>query len=69
MGELQAPDRGTPQAAKRALCNTIADETWVESAEAPDWQRLADRREALTMQRASGLARVTQEGTGSIPAR
>jgi phage terminase large subunit GpA-like protein len=30
----------------RAFRNTILGETWVESGEAPDWQRLADRREA-----------------------
>jgi phage terminase large subunit GpA-like protein len=30
----------------RAFRNTILGETWVETGEAPDWQRLADRREA-----------------------
>ena len=29
----------------RAFRNTILGETWVESGEAPDWQRLYDRRE------------------------
>ena len=29
----------------RAFRNTILGETWVESGEAPDWQRLHDRRE------------------------
>ncbi len=29
----------------RAFKNTILGETWVESGEAPDWQRLYDRRE------------------------
>jgi phage terminase large subunit GpA-like protein len=32
--------------AMRAFRNTILGETWMESGEAPDWQRLADRREA-----------------------
>jgi phage terminase large subunit GpA-like protein len=30
----------------RAARNTLLGETWVESGEAPEWQRLADRREA-----------------------
>jgi phage terminase large subunit GpA-like protein len=30
----------------RAFRNTILGETWVETGEAPDWRRLADRREA-----------------------
>jgi phage terminase large subunit GpA-like protein len=30
----------------RAFRNTVLGETWVESGEAPDWQRLYDRREA-----------------------
>jgi phage terminase large subunit GpA-like protein len=30
----------------RAFRNTILGETWMETGEAPDWQRLADRREA-----------------------
>ncbi|MBK5946044.1 phage tail protein [Rhodobacter veldkampii DSM 11550] len=34
----------------RAARNTLLGETWVESGEAPDWQRLADRREALAAQ-------------------
>jgi phage terminase large subunit GpA-like protein len=32
----------------RAARNTLLGETWVESGDAPEWQRLADRREALT---------------------
>jgi phage terminase large subunit GpA-like protein len=31
--------------AMRAFRNTILGETWFETGEAPDWQRLADRRE------------------------
>ncbi|XHC01150.1 phage terminase large subunit family protein [Seohaeicola saemankumensis] len=34
----------------RAARNTLLGETWVESGEAPDWQRLADRREAFAAQ-------------------
>ena len=34
----------------RAARNTLLGETWVESGEAPDWQRLADRREAFVAQ-------------------
>ncbi|MCW3784231.1 phage terminase large subunit family protein [Defluviimonas salinarum] len=30
----------------RAARNTLLGETWVESGDAPEWQRLADRREA-----------------------
>jgi phage terminase large subunit GpA-like protein len=30
----------------KAFRNTILGETWVETGEAPDWQRLCDRREA-----------------------
>jgi phage terminase large subunit GpA-like protein len=37
--------RGSDEA-MRAFRNTILGETWVETGEAPDWQRLADRREA-----------------------
>src|SRR6056297_3072149 len=37
--------QGSDEAIK-AFRNTILGETWVESGEAPDWQRLADRREA-----------------------
>ena len=37
--------RGSDEAIK-AFRNTILGETWVETGEAPDWQRLADRREA-----------------------
>jgi phage terminase large subunit GpA-like protein len=32
--------------AMKTFVNTSLGETWVESGEAPDWQRLADRREA-----------------------
>ncbi|MBE0455818.1 MAG: phage terminase large subunit family protein, partial [Roseovarius sp.] len=32
--------------AMRAFRNTILGETWFETGEAPDWQRLAERREA-----------------------
>ncbi|MFZ5752385.1 MAG: phage terminase large subunit family protein [Pseudomonadota bacterium] len=34
--------------AMRAFRNTILGETWMETGEAPDWQRLADRRERWT---------------------
>ena len=34
----------------RAARNTLLGETWVESGEAPDWQRLADRRETYPAQ-------------------
>ena len=34
----------------RAARNTILGETWVESGDAPEWQRLADRREAFASQ-------------------
>ena len=34
----------------RAARNTLLGETWVESGEAPDWQRLADRRAAFAAQ-------------------
>ena len=37
--------RGSDEAIK-AFRNTILGETWVETGEAPDWQRLADRRES-----------------------
>ena len=37
--------QGSDEAIK-AFRNTILGETWVESGEAPDWQRLYDRREA-----------------------
>ncbi|MBE7183838.1 MAG: phage terminase large subunit family protein [Methylobacterium mesophilicum] len=36
--------QGSDEAVK-AFRNTVLGETWVESGEAPDWQRLADRRE------------------------
>ncbi|MGD9506953.1 MAG: phage terminase large subunit family protein [Geminicoccaceae bacterium] len=32
--------------AKRSFKNSVLGETWIESGEAPDWQRLYDRREA-----------------------
>jgi phage terminase large subunit GpA-like protein len=34
----------------RAARNTLLGETWVESGDAPEWQRLADRREAFPAQ-------------------
>ena len=34
----------------RAARNTLLGETWVESGDAPEWQRLADRREAYAAQ-------------------
>ncbi|MBN8211203.1 phage terminase large subunit family protein, partial [Bacillus sp. NTK071] len=34
----------------RAARNTLLGETWIESGEAPEWQRLADRREAFAAQ-------------------
>ena len=37
--------RGSDEAL-RAFRNTVLGETWMETGEAPDWQRLADRREA-----------------------
>jgi len=39
--------RGSDEA-MRAFRNTILGETWVETGEAPDWQRLYDRRERWT---------------------
>src|SRR6056297_3151802 len=38
----------------RAARNTLLGETWVESGEAPDWQRLADRREPFVAQIPAG---------------
>jgi phage terminase large subunit GpA-like protein len=38
----------------RAARNTLLGETWVESGEAPEWQRLADRREAFAVQIPAG---------------
>ena len=38
--------QGSDEAIK-AFRNTILGETWVETGEAPDWQRLADQRETL----------------------
>jgi len=38
----------------RAARNTLLGETWIESGEAPDWQRLADRRAAFAAQIPSG---------------
>jgi phage terminase large subunit GpA-like protein len=37
--------RGSDEA-MRAFRNTVLGETWMETGEAPDWQRLAERREA-----------------------
>ena len=34
----------------RAARNTLLGETWVESGDAPEWQRLADRREVFAAQ-------------------
>jgi phage terminase large subunit GpA-like protein len=34
----------------RAARNTLLGETWIESGEAPEWQRLADRREIFAAQ-------------------
>ena len=34
----------------RAARNTLLGETWVESGEAPEWQRIADRREVFAAQ-------------------
>ena len=34
----------------RAARNTLLGETWVENGDAPEWQRLADRREAFAAQ-------------------
>ena len=31
--------------AKRSFINTVLGETWAETGEAPDWQRLYERRE------------------------
>jgi phage terminase large subunit GpA-like protein len=39
--------QGSDEAIK-AFRNTILGETWVETGEAPDWQRLYDRRERWT---------------------
>ncbi len=38
----------------RAARNTLLGETWIESGEAPDWQRLADRRVAFPAQIPAG---------------
>ncbi len=38
----------------RAARNTLLGETWIESGEAPEWQRLADRREAFAAQIPAG---------------
>ena len=38
----------------RAARNTLLGETWVESGDAPDWQRLADRREVFAAQIPAG---------------
>ena len=35
----------TSDEAKRSFINTVLGETWVETGEAPDWQRLYDRRD------------------------
>ena len=46
--------QGSDEAIK-AFRNTILGETWMETGEAPDWRRLADRREAW--------------GAGTVPGR
>ena len=38
----------------RAARNTLLGETWIESGEAPEWQRLADRREVFAAQIPAG---------------
>ncbi|MBW6496245.1 MAG: phage terminase large subunit family protein, partial [Burkholderiaceae bacterium] len=38
----------------RAARNTLLGETWVESGDAPEWQRLADRREVFAAQIPTG---------------
>lgn len=38
----------------RAARNTLLGETWVESGDAPEWQRLADRREVFAAQIPAG---------------
>jgi len=38
----------------RAARNTLLGETWVESGEAPEWQRLAERRESFAAQIPAG---------------
>ncbi|WP_412079758.1 phage terminase large subunit family protein [Thalassobacter stenotrophicus] len=38
----------------RAARNTLLGETWVESGDAPEWQRLADRRESFPAKIPSG---------------
>ena len=52
--------RGSDEA-MRAFRNTILGETWMETGEAPDWQRLADRREAWSPG--------TVPGAGAVPDR
>ena len=41
MGGREATDE-----AKRSFKNSVLGETWIETGEAPDWQRLYERREA-----------------------
>ena len=38
-------EAATTDEAKRSFKNTVLGETWVETGEAPDWQRLYERRE------------------------
>ena len=47
IGRAHEAARGSDEA-MRAFRNTILGETWMETGEAPDWQRLADRRETWT---------------------
>ena len=39
-------EAATTDEARRSFKNTVLGETWVETGEAPDWQRLYERREA-----------------------
>jgi phage terminase large subunit GpA-like protein len=39
-------ESATSDEAKRSFKNSVLGETWVETGEAPDWQRLYERREA-----------------------
>jgi phage terminase large subunit GpA-like protein len=39
-------EAATTDEAKRSFKNSVLGETWVETGEAPDWQRLYERREA-----------------------
>lgn len=41
----RACEAATTEEAKRSFKNSVLGETWVETGEAPDWQRLYERRE------------------------